>query len=338
MSRFVQAIFLLTIMACTPGETQRKETISPKGDITIVVHGGAGTITRGSMTAEKEVSYRQALKAAIDSGYQMLEKGKTSEDVVVAVVSRLEDSPLFNAGKGSVFTNEGTNEMDASIMVGKTLMAGAVAGVTSIRNPIKAAQLVMNRSGHVLLSGKGAELFAKNEGLDIVEPSYFFDSTRYEQWQRIKAKDETSLSEDMIDRKFGTVGCVALDKDGNLAAATSTGGMTNKKFGRIGDSPIIGAGTYANNATCAISSTGHGEYFIRLAIAHDISAMMEYGKATLQVAAESVIMKKLPSLNGTGGVIGLTRAGEVVMTFNTEGMFRGVRRAGQEASISIYND
>lgn len=278
------------------------------------------------------------MTAAIEKGYAILESGGSSSDAVLEVVAYLEDVPLFNAGKGSVFTSEGTNEMDASIMEGKTLMAGAVAGVKTIRNPIKAAYAVMTKSEHVLLSGKGAEQFAGEQGLEIVDPAYFFDSTRYEQWQKVKLKEKAFVSEDLADEKFGTVGCVALDSYGNITAGTSTGGMTNKRFGRIGDSPIIGAGTYANNGTCGISSTGHGEFFIRLAVAHDISAILENTDATLEQAANIVINGKLTSLGGTGGVIGLDRNGEIIMTFNTDGMFRGYRRQGGVARTFIYKD
>ena len=288
------------------------------------------------MTPELERSYHAKLKEALDKGYGILEKGGSSMDAVVEVISLLEDSPLFNAGKGSVFTHEGKNEMDASIMDGKNMMAGAVAGVTNIRNPIKAAQAVMLHSGHVLLAGRGAEDFARTRGLAIVDPSYFFDSIRYEQWQKARKKESAFLSEDRIDEKFGTVGCVALDVNGNIVAGTSTGGMTNKRFGRVGDSPVIGAGTYANNTTCGVSATGHGEFFIRLAVAHDISAIMEYGKLSLKDAAHKVVMEKLTSLGGSGGVIGLSQNGDIVMTFNTEGMYRGYRRKNEEAKTFIY--
>jgi L-asparaginase / beta-aspartyl-peptidase len=330
------ALSLFMIPACSADKKQPSALKGGNVPIALVIHGGAGTITRESMTPEKEKMYQDALKNALDHGYEILEKGGTSMDAVIQVVTLLEDSPLFNAGKGSVFTNEGKNEMDASIMDGKTLEAGAVAGVTTIKNPIKAAYAVMKNSGHVFLNGKGAEEFAETQGLEIVDPGYFFDSTRFEQLQKAKLKEKAFLSEDVIDKKFGTVGCVALDKNGNIAAGTSTGGMTNKKFGRIGDSPVIGAGTYANNATCGISSTGHGEYFLRLAVAHDISAMMEYGHVTLEDAAHEVIMEKLAKLGGTGGVIGLDARGEIIMTFNTEGMYRGYRKQGEDSKVLIY--
>jgi beta-aspartyl-peptidase (threonine type) len=284
------------------------------------------------MTPEKEKLYHEALTIALDSGYRVLEKGGKSIDAVIAAIKTMEDSPLFNAGKGSVFNSEGQNEMDASIMDGGNLMAGAIAGVTTIKNPIEAARAVMINSPHVFLSGKGAEQFAADQGLAIVDPSYFFDSARYEQLQKAKANEQT-----IADKKFGTVGAVALDQFGNLAAGTSTVGMTNKKWGRIGDSPIIGAGTYANNQTCAVSSTGHGEYFIRLAVAHSISALMEYGNQSLDSAAHHVISKQLTALGGEGGVIALDRTGNFVMTFNSPGMYRGYKKSGDTKTF-IYKD
>jgi beta-aspartyl-peptidase (threonine type) len=338
MKRVSAVICVFMILACSSDKKRPSSDTPGNIPITIVIHGGAGTISRDAMTPEKEKNYRDALRTAIDKGYDVLANGGSSTNAVIEVITFLEDSPLFNAGKGSVFTHEGTNEMDASIMDGKTLMAGAVAAVTNIRNPIRAAHAVMTKSEHVFLSGKGAEEFARDQGLEIVDPTYFFDSTRYEQWQKALLKNKAYISEDLMDEKFGTVGCVALDAQGNIAAGTSTGGMTNKKFGRIGDSPIIGAGTYADNQTCGISSTGHGEFFIRLAVAHNISAIIENTDATLEEAANKMIHEKLTALGGTGGVIGLTKRGEIVMTFNTEGMFRGFRRVGEEAQVFIYND
>lgn len=331
-------IGVIMMLACSSPEKPPTEASPGNVPLSIVIHGGAGTITPASMTPEKEKQYHAALKAALDTGYAILEKGGSSTDAVVAVISLMEDSPLFNAGKGSVFTHEGTNEMDASIMRGEDLSAGAVAGVTVIKNPIKAALSVMTNSEHVFMTGKGAEAFAEIQGLDIVEPSYFFDSARFRHLKKALERERAFISEDPIDEKFGTVGCVALDARGNITAGTSTGGMTNKKFGRVGDSPVIGAGTYANNATCGISATGHGEYFIRLAVAHDISAMMEHGKATLESAANHVVLEKLSRMGGTGGVIGLSAKGDIVMTFNTEGMYRGFRRQGEEAQTFIYRD
>lgn len=304
------------------------------------------------MTPELESAYKQKLKDALNAGYSVLKSGGSSLDAVEVAVKVLEDSPLFNAGKGSVFTAEGTNEMDASIMEGKTLKAGSVAGVTTIKNPISAARAVMEKSPHVMMTGKGAEKFAAEQKLEIVSPEYFFDSLRYKQWQKIKETEKIQLdhSEDRgdvkpsfdvefnpnPDSKFGTVGAVALDINGNLAAATSTGGMTNKKFGRIGDSPIIGAGCYANNKTCAVSCTGHGEFFIRSVVAYDISALMEYKNLMLQQAAETVIDKKLTELGGTGGVIAVDAQGNIAMPFNTPGMYRGVVKENGEVEVSIY--
>ncbi|HYF68667.1 MAG TPA: isoaspartyl peptidase/L-asparaginase [Ohtaekwangia sp.] len=322
------------LMHCTnPAPSVTEAKTDKSFPITLVIHGGAGTITRENLSPEKEQAYRVKLKEAIDSGYAQLATGKTSIEAVVTVVSMLEDSPLFNAGKGAVFTNEGKNELDASIMDGQTLMAGAVAGVTNIKNPIKAALTVMTKSPHVMLVGSGAEQFAAEHGLEIVDPSYFKDAIRYERWKKEHEKKQESS-----DKKFGTVGCVALDRFGNIAAGTSTGGMMNKKWGRIGDSPIIGAGTYAKNTTCGISATGWGEYFMRLAIAYDISAQIEYGGRSLEEAAAETIMKKLPDLGGDGGIIALNQQGEIVMKFNTAGMFRGYKRQGEEAKTFLFRD
>jgi beta-aspartyl-peptidase (threonine type) len=317
-----------------------------QGPITLVIHGGAGTIKKENMSPEKEKAYHAALNIALDSGHAVLEKGGKSLDAVIAAIKVMEDSPLFNAGKGAVFTNEGKNELDASVMDGSNLMAGAVAGVTTIRNPITAAYAVMTKSEHVMLIGTGAEKFAKEQGLEIVDPSYFFDSTRYNQLLKLKGKElgkEASIEDNFEDpyikeTKFGTVGAVALDQFGNIAAGTSTGGMNNKKYGRVGDAPIIGAGTYANNKTCGVSATGWGEYFIRLSVAHDISAMMEYGKLSLQDASDSVVMKKIPGLGGDGGIIALDRAGNISMTFNTSGMYRGYIQKKGEGKTFIYKE
>lgn len=260
---------------------------------------------------------------------------------LIAAIAVLEDSPLFNAGKGAVFTYAGKNELDASIMDGSNLKAGAVAGVTTIKNPIKAAYAVMNQSEHVMLSGGGADAFAREQGLEIVDPSYFVDSARYQQYLRRRQAEKQhagSAAQQEPEKKFGTVGAVALDQYGNLAAGTSTGGMSDKKYGRIGDSPVIGAGTYARNSTCAVSATGWGEFFIRLAVAHDISAMIEYAGLSLEEAADSVIMKKLPALGGDGGIIALDQSGNISMKFNTEGMYRGYIREKGDAQTFIYND
>ncbi|RMI19351.1 MAG: isoaspartyl peptidase/L-asparaginase, partial [Calditrichaeota bacterium] len=275
--------------------------------------------------------------------------GGSSLDAVEQTIRVLEDSPLFNAGKGAVFTNAGTNELDASIMDGATLQAGAVAGVKRVKNPISLARLVMEKSPHVMLAGDGADAFAKENGLELVDPHYFYTEQRYQQWQRVlqreKEKQQSqsraapdAASSEADEPPLGTVGVVALDKQGNLAAGTSTGGMTNKRWGRVGDSPIIGAGTYADNRTCAVSCTGHGEYFIRLNVAHDISALMAYKGLSVQEAAEEVILKKLTQLGGTGGVIAIDRNGNIAMPFNTSGMYRGYWLEGGEPVVKIYRE
>ena len=315
--------------------------------ITIVIHGGAGTITRANMTPEKEKAYKEKLNEALKTGYAILEKGGSSLDAVEATVRVMEDSPLFNAGKGAVFTNEGRNELDAAIMDGKTLNAGAIASVTTIRNPISAARAVMEQSEHVMMIGNGAENFAKERGLELVDPSYFHTETRFNQLQQIKDKEETQLDHNggtgsnenifIEGKKFGTVGAVALDAYGNLAAATSTGGMTNKRYGRVGDVPIIGAGTYADNNTCAVSATGHGEYFIRSVVAHDIASLMDYKGMPLKKAADEVVMKKLVERGGEGGVIAVDKNGNVAMPFNSAGMYRGYMKKGK-SEVAIYRD
>lgn len=292
----------------------------------LVIHGGAGTITRKNMSAEKEKAYQEILEEALRRGYDILNEGGAALDAVEATIRMMEDSPLFNAGKGAVFTNAGTHELDASIMDGKTLQAGAVAGVKTIKNPISAARKVMEETWHVLLGGTGADHFAKEQGLEIVDQKYFYTEWRWNSLQKVKEKV-----------KHGTVGCVALDKNGNLAAGTSTGGLTNKHWGRIGDSPIIGAGTYANNETCGVSGTGQGEYFIRGNIAFDISAKMEYQELSVKEAAVQVI-NKLTERGGTGGVIAMDSSGNITMPFNTEGMYRGYMMKSNEPVIKIYKD
>ena len=307
-----------------------------KQKVTLVIHGGAGTILKANMTEAQEKAYRDKLNEALDTGYAILMRGGTSTEAVIATIKVMENSPLFNAGKGAVFTNEGKNEMDASIMDGKTLNAGAVAGVTNIKNPIEAANAVMTSSPHVMLTGKGAEQFASEEGITQVDPSYFYTERRKKQLEKAKKAEGSGELFKYPDFKFGTVGAVALDQYGNLAAATSTGGMTNKRYGRVGDSPIIGAGTYANNATCAVSSTGHGEYFIRAMVAHDVAAMMEYKKVSLKKAAKTVIQKKLTKLGGSGGIIALDREGNFTFEFNSEGMYRGYIKADGTKEVLIY--
>jgi beta-aspartyl-peptidase (threonine type) len=278
-----------------------------------------------NLPEESQVKFKHALDSALQLGLDILEEGGSSLDAVEVVIRCLENNPLFNAGKGAVFTSEGKNELDASIMTGWDLNAGAVAGVTQIKNPISAARAVMEKSEHVLLAGEGAEVFAEGEGLELVDPSYFYTRKRFESYQRATGNE-----------KHGTVGCVALDRKGNLCAGTSTGGMTNKKFGRIGDSPIIGAGTYANNATCGVSATGHGEYFIRWAVAHDISALMEYKDYDVETAAREVVEKKLVEAGGNGGVICLDHLGRPAMITNTSGMFRAYGNSAGERLVAIF--
>jgi beta-aspartyl-peptidase (threonine type) len=306
------------------------------------------------MTLEKEKAYKETLTKALQTGYDILKKGGTSLDAVEATVRVMEDSPLFNAGKGAVFTHEGKNEMDAAIMNGQTLEAGAIAGVQTIKNPITLARRVMDSSPHVMMVGRGAEAFAKTKGVEIVNPSYFYTETRWNGLQKALKEEKiefdhnsntpskvggkkTSLIFDE-GRKYGTVGACALDQFGNLAAATSTGGMTNKRYGRVGDAPIIGCGTYANNATCAVSATGHGEFFIRSVVAYDVSALMEYKNLSLKDAADEVVMKKLVKIKGEGGIIALDRNGNVAMPFNSEGMYRGFVKADGKIEVAIYKD
>lgn len=307
----------------SPGQPEKPATDSQAW--AIVIHGGAGPMTKENLDTSLERQYRESLAIALHTGKKILEQGGTALDAVEMTIRVMEDNPLFNAGKGAVFTHEGKNELDASIMDGSNLAAGAVAAVTDIKNPISAARMVMTRSPHVLLSGAGASQFAKEQGLEIVPPSYFFTQRRWNELQEILKKE-----------KNGTVGCCALDRHGNLAAGTSTGGMDNKRYNRIGDTPIIGAGTYANNTTCAISSTGHGEYFIRWTVAHDISALMEYKGMSIQDAADLVINKKLVKAGGSGGVIGLDRKGNVAMIFNSAGMFRAFATADGKEDILIF--
>ncbi len=307
-------------------------------NFSIAIHGGAGTLIRGMMTPEKEQSYLSTLNEALNLGYKILEQKGTATDAVIAAVCVLEDSPLFNAGKGSVFTSAGTHEMDAAIMEGKQREAGAVAMISGIKNPILLANDVMKHSGHVLLAGEGALSFAKLRNYEFLPPSYFHDAFRYEQWLQIKDTDLTQLDHTKRDHKFGTVGAVACDMEGNIAAATSTGGMTNKKFGRIGDSPLIGSGTYANNQTCAVSCTGSGEFFIRGAVAYDVSCLIEHKNYTLQQACDEVIKNRLMALGGDGGLIAINAQAEIAMSFNTEGMYRGFKHSDGSARAVIYED
>lgn len=336
------------------GFTEIRQLQSPQNPrLGFVIHGGAGVIRRGSLTPEKEAEYKKKLEEAVLAGYKALQAGKTSLDAVEIAIRILEDSPLFNAGKGAVFNSEGKNELDASIMEGKTLKAGAVAGLHRVKNPITLARAVMEKSPHVMMVGDGAEKFAAEQKIDLVDPKYFFTQERYDALQQIleqeKQKKETetkpaeskekkvsevNLSEEPYN-KFGTVGAIALDKDGNLAAGTSTGGMTNKKFGRVGDAPIIGAGTYANNDSCAVSATGWGEYFIRLGVARDISAMMEYRALPVQQAAD-LAMNKVKTLGGDGGVIAMDKFGNIAISFNSEGMYRAYIDVNGKPVVEIY--
>ena len=318
----------------------------PKDKVVLVIHGGAGTILKENMSPEKEKAYRLALQEALQNGYKVIKNGGESEDAVIEAIKVMENSPLFNAGKGAVFTHEGKNEMDASIMKGKTMQAGAVAGVTTIKNPILAAKAVMNNSAHVMMAGKGAEEFAVKQGLEIVDPSYFRTEDRWNSLQKVLEKDKEKMELDhdtktqayvpfnFVDEKFGTVGAVALDAKGNITAGTSTGGMTNKRYGRVGDSPIIGAGTYANNEV-GVSCTGWGEYFIKAIAAYDVAALMKYKQASSQEAGKEVI-KKIGEMGGDGGMIVLDKNGQASFPFNTAGMYRGSITQSGKIFIEIY--
>lgn len=303
--------------------------IGQQSNYVLVIHGGAGNVTPERITPDKQILYEQNLNQALAAGEKVLKEGGSSLDAVVAAVQLMEECPLFNSGKGAVFNAEGKNELDASIMDGKTMKAGAVAGVTTIKSPIGAARRVMDSSAHVMLAGSGAELFAREQGLEMVDPSYFYTEESWQEYLKVKAKMET-------DGRKGTVGAVALDKNGNLAAATSTGGMVYKKYGRIGDSPIIGAGTYANNESCAVSCTGHGEYFIRNVVAYDVSARMLYLGETLDQATEFIVNQKLKSQGGIGGLIAVDKDGNVSMSFNTPGMFRGYVKSDGKAKVLMF--
>lgn len=312
-------------------------------DFTIAIHGGAGTILKEDMTPELESAYQEGLQQALDISYAVLEEGGSAVNAVKAALVILEDNVLFNAGKGSVFTKKGVQEMDAAIMDGSDLSAGAVAGIRNIRNPIELAMEVMQNSNHVFLSGKGANDFAIKQGVKLEPDEYFFSQFRYDQWKAIRDSDNYSLDhthhhlEELLrDKKFGTVGAVACDSKGNLAAATSTGGMTNKKYGRIGDSPMIGSGTYANNQTCAISCTGHGEMFIRCVAAYDVSCLMEYKNMGLQEAMDKVVNEKLVKMAGEGGMIGVDAKGNIALVFNSAGMYRGVKNNKGIDLVSIF--
>ncbi len=315
----------------------------------IAVHGGAGTIRKSSMTTEKEISYKEGLKEALLNGWEVINKGGSALDAVEKTVQTLEDNPLFNAGKGSVFTNEGRHSMDASIMDGKNLDAGCVSSVSHIKNPVLLARKIMDHSGFVFLSGKGAEEFARIHGLEFENDEYFFNEFRYQQYQKALKENKYQLdhsedsqadnSPDLPDeKKFGTVGAVALDSCGNLAACTSTGGMTNTKYGRIGDTPLIGAGTYANNNACAVSCTGDGEFFIRSVAAYNVSSLMELSGLSIEEACNEIVHRKLRNLGGEGGLIAIDKYGNIVMCFNSEGMYRACTKNGKDIEIKIYKD
>lgn len=346
-SLFKISLFLLIIFvsSCNENDTkkglkaQESSSNQQQGPITLVIHGGAGTILKENMTPETENAYREKLNEALQKGYKILEEGGTSMQAVVATIQVMELSPLFNSGIGAVYTHEGRNELDASVMDGNTGQAGAVAGVTTIKSPIRAALEVMQNSPHVMMSGPGAEAFAEQQGLEIVPNSYFGTERRKKALEKVLEKEENKTSKllQYQDWKYGTVGAVALDKEGNIAAGTSTGGMTNKRFGRIGDSPIIGAGTFAENISCGVSATGHGEYFIRNAVAYDIASRMKYLHISVKESASQVIQNKLVEKGGSGGVICLDRGGNIAMEFNTAGMYRGYIQ-NKKAHIFIYKN
>jgi beta-aspartyl-peptidase (threonine type) len=338
MRNFCSIFSAIAMVAAAPAAA---EDAAPAAPLTIVIHGGAGALEPGRYTPAQEAEYKAKLVEALDAGYSVLENGGEALDAVEAAIVIMEDSPLFNAGKGAVFTRDGKNELDSSIMDGKTAKAGAVAGVTRVKNPIRLARAVMEQSKHVMFAREGAEKFAKAHGLEMVDRHYFFTEKRWREYKEaLKAEkaQKGAAAPYAFDLKYGTVGAVALDAAGNIAAGTSTGGMTLKRFGRVGDAPIIGAGTYADNRSCAVSSTGWGEFFIRLTIARDICAQVEYGGKTVEDAADDVIHNRLQKAGGDGGVIVLDPHGNYAMTFNSAGMFRGVKQAGRPAEVAIYGE
>lgn len=345
------AALLMVFTGCAPaGDTSTGSTAEPAvGKTAIVIHGGAGTILKANMTDETEAAYRAKLEEALRAGHEILEAGGPALDAVIAAVQIMEESELFNAGKGAVFTSEGTNELDAAIMDGATRNSGAVAGLKRVKSPIALARVIMEESPHVMMIGEGAETYAEANDLEMVENSYFYTEHRYRSLQRALEREVESSSSLPFDGsvehdlplspnadKYGTVGAVALDVEGNIAAGTSTGGMTNKKFGRVGDVPVIGAGTYADNRTAGISATGHGEYFIRGVVAYDIASRMDYAGEDLNTAADAVVMDKLGELGGTGGIVALDRTGAIAMPFNTEGMYRGYIDVDGNMEVLIY--
>ncbi len=342
MKKIFYLFALLLLTGCKESAEIKEDSAPTFG---IVIHGGAGTLLRSEMTAEMDAAYRKILTQAIQVGYSILKQGGTSQEAVEKTIHVMEDSPLFNAGKGAVLTADETIELDASFMNGATLDAGAIAGVKHVKNPISAAIAVMEKSPHVMLSGAGADQFAQEQGLEWVPSEYFFTERRINSLKRVKEAElnrqsliEQSKDPFIVQQRMGTVGCVALDQHGNLAAGTSTGGMTNKKWNRIGDAPIIGAGTYANNATCAISATGWGEFFIRSVVAHDISALMEYKGLGIEQAAYQVIHEKVGALGGDGGIIGIDSKGNIAMEMNTTGMYRAHINSQGELTVKIYKD
>lgn len=349
---FVLLIFPVSFSAQKGAFPEVKQLQSPQNPrLGFVLHGGAGVIRRGDLSPEKEKEYRLKLEEAVLAGFKALQDGKPGLDAIEIAIKILEDSPLFNAGKGAVFTADGKNELDAAVMDGKTLNAGAVAGLRHVKNPIVLARAVMEKSEHVMMIGDGAETFAKEMNIELVDEKYFWTQNRWDSLQKIikqerekaeAAKNGTKVSGVDLrkepESKFGTVGAVALDKNGNLAAGTSTGGMTYKKYGRVGDVPIIGAGTYANNETCAVSATGWGEFFIRIGVAKEISSMMEYRALPVQQAADAVIHKKLQNMGGDGGIVAIDKFGNIAISFNSEGMYRAYINSEGKPIVEIYKD
>jgi len=345
MKRIITPIALIIILfSCESSSIKEKTPKKLPNSFAIVIHGGAGGIKRAYFTEKQQKAYNIKLTEALEAGYNILENGGISLDAVQAAINVMENSELFNAGKGAVYNSDGNQEMDAAIMDGKTLNAGAVAGVNHIKNPILAARLVMDSSSHVLLSGKGAEIMAAKYGIEMVDSSYFFTEKRMNQLRKIQGKEKTQLdhtaylikNELIDDHKFGTVGAVAMDKKGNIAAGTSTGGMTNKKYGRIGDVPIIGGGTYANNLTCGISATGTGEYFIRTVAAKEVSSLIQYNNKTPAEALHIVLFNQIGPLGGEGGMILLDKNGDVYWDFNSTGMFRGYKKSNGETKVEMF--
>ncbi|MFD1294485.1 isoaspartyl peptidase/L-asparaginase family protein [Lutibacter holmesii] len=336
---------LLFTYSCKETNSQQNDSATKEANsFSIVIHGGAGGIKREYFTKEQEEAYSKKLEEALNAGYAVLEKGGISLDAVQAAINVMENSPLFNAGKGAVYNSDGNQEMDAAIMDGKTLNSGAIAGVNHIKNPILAARIVMDSSKHVLLSGKGAEIMAAKYGIEMVDSTYFFTEKRMNQLRKLQGKEKTQLdhtaflikNELIDDHKFGTVGAVAMDKSGNIAAGTSTGGMTNKKYGRIGDVPLIGAGTYANNLTCGISATGTGEYFIRTVASHEVSSLIQYKGFSPKEALNEVLFNQIGPLGGEGGMILIDKNGDVYWDFNSTGMFRGYKKSNGETKVEMF--